>query len=96
MPTQAKEANFYHCVAGGETNWCDYARFVVGEAIRSGRKLRADPAAIRAITTAEYPTAARRPRNSRLDTRKLRHAFGFELPHWQTGMRHVLQQILGT
>ncbi|MBN8455295.1 dTDP-4-dehydrorhamnose reductase [Accumulibacter sp.] len=86
----------YHCVAGGETNWCDYARFVVGEAIRSGRKLRADPAAIRAITTAEYPTAARRPRNSRLDTRKLQHAFGFELPHWQTGMRHVLQQILGT
>lgn len=84
----------YHCVADGATNWCDYARFVVGEAIRSGSKLRADPAAIRAITTAEYPTAARRPRDSRLDTGKLRHAFGFELPHWQTCMQHVLQQIL--
>jgi dTDP-4-dehydrorhamnose reductase len=86
----------YHCVASGETNWCDYARFVVDEAIRSGRTLRAKPETITAITTAEYPTAASRPPNSRLDTRKLRQAFGLELPPWQTGMRHVLQQILST
>ena len=85
----------YHCVAAGETNWCDYARFVVGSAIQFGRPLKAGPAAIRAITTAEYPTAASRPANSRLDTRKLREAFGLELPHWQTGIQHVVQQILG-
>ena len=86
----------YHCVASGGTNWYAYARFVLDEAIRAGRKLRANPETISAITTAEYPTAASRPCNSRLDTRKLRQTFGVELPCWQTGMRHVLQQILNT
>ncbi len=93
---QAFPYGIYHCVAGGDTNWCDYARFVVDEAIRAGRKLRAKPETITAISTAEYPTAASRPANSRLDTRKLQHAFGLELPHWQRGLRHVLQQILGS
>jgi len=84
----------YHCVAAGETNWCDYARFVVGEAIKAGRPMKAQPEAIRAITTADYPTPAKRPANSRLDTRKFRDTFGLELPHWQAGLDHILQQIL--
>lgn len=85
----------YHCVAGGETNWCDYARFVIGEAIRAGRPMRVTPEAVRGITTADYPTPARRPANSRLDTMRLKTTFGLELPHWQAGLDHVLQQILG-
>ncbi len=84
----------YHCVAGGETNWCDYARFVIGEAIRSGRAMKVTPEAVRAITTADYPTPARRPANSRLDTLSLKTTFGLELPHWQQGVRHILEQIL--
>lgn len=62
----------YHCVASGETNWCDYARYVIGAAIKAGKPLRAVPESIRAITTADYPTPAKRPANSRLDTRKFR------------------------
>ena len=84
----------YHCVAGGETNWCDYARFVIGEAIRAGRPMKVTPEAVRAITTADYPTPARRPANSRLDTLRLKNTFGLELPHWQQGVRHILDQIL--
>lgn len=84
----------YHCVAGGETNWCDYARFVIGEAIKAGKPIKVQPEAIRTITTADYPTPARRPANSRLDTSKFRQTFGLELPHWQTGLSHILQQIL--
>jgi dTDP-4-dehydrorhamnose reductase len=84
----------YHLVAGGQTTWCDYARFVVSEALASGRPLKLTPDAIRGIPSSEYPTAAKRPANSQLDTRKLRRAFGFELPDWQSGVRHVLQQIL--
>ena len=84
----------YHCVAGGETNWCDYARYVIREAIKAGKPLKATPDAIRPITTADYPTPAKRPANSRLDTRKFRDAFGLELPHWQAGLDHILQQIL--
>ena len=85
----------YHCVAGGETNWCDYARFVIGEATRTGRPMKVTPEAVRAITTADYPTPARRPANSRLDTNSLKTTFGLELPHWQAGLGHVLQQIIG-
>jgi dTDP-4-dehydrorhamnose reductase len=84
----------YHLVAGGETTWYEYARFVVSEALAAGRPLKLTPDAIRAIPSSEYPTAAKRPTNSRLDTDKLRKNFGFELPDWQCGVRHILQQIL--
>jgi dTDP-4-dehydrorhamnose reductase len=84
----------YHLVASGETNWCDYARFVVSEAVAAGRSLKLSPEAIRAIPSSEYPTAAKRPANSRLDTRRFRDHFDSELADWQYGVRHVLQQIL--
>jgi dTDP-4-dehydrorhamnose reductase len=84
----------YHLVAGGETNWCDYARFVVLEALAASKPLKLAPDSIRAIPSSDYPTAAKRPANSRLDTSKLRHTFGLELPDWQSGVRHILQQIL--
>lgn len=84
----------YHVVAGGETNWCDYARFVIDEAIKRGKEMKVQPGAIQAITTTDYPTPAKRPANSRLDTRKFRETFGLQLPHWQAGLSHILQQIL--
>ena len=85
----------YHLVPGGETNWCSYARFVVSEALAVGKPLKLSPDSICAITSSEYPTPAKRPANSRLDTSKLRGLFGLELPNWQSGVRHILQQILG-
>ena len=84
----------YHLVASGETNWCDYARFVVSEALAAGGLLALAPDAIRGIASSEYPTAAVRPANSRLETAKLRKAFDLELPNWQSGVQHILQQIL--
>ena len=92
------EADFpygtYHCVASGEANWCDHARLVIGEAIKSAKPIRVRPEAIKAITTADYPTPARHPANSRLDTGKFRRTFGLEPPHWQAGLDHILRQIL--
>jgi dTDP-4-dehydrorhamnose reductase len=84
----------YHLAAGGETNWCDYARFVVSEALAAGKSLKLSPECIRAIASADYPAAAKRPSNSRLDTSKLCRTFGLYLPTWQSGARHILQQIL--
>lgn len=84
----------YHLVAGGETTWCDYARLVVLEALAAGKPLKLSPDAISPISSFEYPTPAKRPANSRLDTSKLRSTFGLELPDWQCGVRHILQQIL--
>lgn len=84
----------YHLVAGGETNWCDYARYVVGEAIKAGKPMKATPETVTPIATSQYPTPASRPANSRLETQRFRHTFGLELPHWQDGLSHILQQIL--
>lgn len=85
----------YHLVASGDTNWCSYARFVVSEALAVGKPLKLLPDSIRGITSSDYPTPAKRPANSRLDSSKLRGLFGLELPNWQSGVRHILQQILG-
>lgn len=84
----------YHMTASGETHWCDYARFVVAQAQSAGKALKAGPEDIHPILSEAYPTLARRPKNSRLDTTLFRDTFGLELPHWQHGLRHILQQIL--
>jgi len=88
-------AGTYHCVAAGQTSWFDYARFVIEWARARGHPVKVAPDAIRPIATAEYPTPARRPLNSRLDTTKLRRAFGLHLPPWQVGVERMLVEVLG-
>jgi dTDP-4-dehydrorhamnose reductase len=83
----------YHVAAAGETNWCEYARFVIAEALAAGKPLSVGPAAVLPLTTEQYPTPAKRPANSRLDTSRFRETFGLTLPPWQDGVRHVLEQI---
>jgi len=84
----------YHAVNSGETHWCDYARFVISAALAAGKPLKATPENILPITTAQYPTPAKRPANSRLDTSRFRDTFGLRLPPWQESLQHMLQQIL--
>lgn len=84
----------YHLAAGGETNWHAYACHVIEAARRAGMPVRVAADAILPISTEDYPTPARRPANSRLDTAKLQKTFGLTLPHWQSGLDHVLQQII--
>lgn len=83
----------YNLVASGATNWHAYACFVLEEARRRGLPLKAGPDAVTPITTADYPTPARRPLNSRLDTSKLRSTFDVTLPDWTVPMRHVVDEI---
>ena len=84
----------YHTVAGGETNWHEYACYVIERARKAGRPIRVAPENIRPIATADYPTPAKRPANSRLDTSKLRETFGLRLLDWREGLDHILDQIL--
>lgn len=84
----------YHAVAGGETHWHAYACHVIERARAAGKPVRVAPGAIKAIASADYPTPARRPANSRLDTRSLRTTFGLHLPDWKAGVDHILDQIL--
>ena len=54
----------------------------------------AGPEAVEAVPTSAFPTPARRPHNSRLDTRKLREAFGLALPDWRVGVERMLREVL--
>lgn len=82
----------YHLVADGETSWHGYARFVIETARELGVALKVDE--IAAIATRDYPTAAARPLNSRLDTQRLRSAFGLHLPDWRDGVARMLREIV--
>jgi dTDP-4-dehydrorhamnose reductase len=84
----------YHLVAAGQTCWLDYARHVIETARTKGKPITVAVDHIRGQLTADYPAPARRPLNSRLDTHKLRSAFGLTLPHWQTGVDRLLAEIL--
>jgi len=84
----------YHCVAAGQTSWHGYARHVVDWARAHGQPIKVAAEAVRPIPTSDYPTPAQRPLNSRLDTFKLRHAFGLNLPHWQQGVDRMLMETL--
>lgn len=83
----------YHLVAGGETSWHDYADHVIAHA----RHLRPDMpwkvGEIVPVPTSAFPTPAKRPLNSRLNTQKLQQAFGLRLPHWQQGVNRLLAEI---
>lgn len=84
----------YHATAGGATTWHAYARHVVARAQACGQALALTPEAIQPVTTEQYPTPARRPANSQLDTRKLASTFGLCLPSWQEGVDRVLDHVL--
>jgi dTDP-4-dehydrorhamnose reductase len=84
----------YHVAAAGETTWNGYARFVVGKAQQAGENIKAGPEQVDPVPTSAFPTPARRPHNSRLDTSRLRSTFGLVLPPWQQGVSRMLQEIL--
>jgi dTDP-4-dehydrorhamnose reductase len=90
----ASKSGLYHLVAGGETTWHGYARFVLEQAAAAGVALKAMPEAVDAVPTSAFPTPATRPHNSRLNTQKLQSTFGLTLPHWQTGVARMLRETL--
>jgi dTDP-4-dehydrorhamnose reductase len=85
----------YHCAASGETSWHGYARYVIEWARARGHVLKVAADAVRPVPTRDYPTAAARPLNSRLDTRLLQYSFGLVLPPWQQGVERMLSEVLG-
>ncbi|MBL8467105.1 dTDP-4-dehydrorhamnose reductase [Methyloversatilis discipulorum] len=87
-------SGLYHCVAAGETSWHGYATHVIERARAAGHAIKVASDAILPIPTSDYPTPATRPLNSRLDTRRLREAFGLVLPPWQQGVDRMLAEIL--
>ena len=83
----------YHLAAEGETSWWNYARRIVDAALRAGVPLKTDVDNVLPVSSSEFPTVAARPRNSRLDTTRLRNAFGLHLPRWHRGVSRAVEEI---
>lgn len=81
----------YHFVNDGEATWCELARFVFERAAAKGRRAPQ----VQAITTAEYPTPARRPANSRLATDKIVRDFALSPRPWRVAVEDVVEMLIG-
>ncbi|AHK04344.1 MULTISPECIES: dTDP-4-dehydrorhamnose reductase [Rhizobium/Agrobacterium group] len=79
----------FHMSGTGETNWAGFAKQIFAFSAENGGK----SIVVNDITTAQYPTPARRPANSRLDCCKLEEVYGIRLPEWQTSTRAVMAAL---
>lgn len=80
----------FHLTGQGEASWADVAEATFAEAARRGRP----PVRVKRITTADYPTPARRPANSRLDNEKLMARYGLRLPPWRQSLEGCVARLL--
>ena len=85
------DAGTWHVVADGETSWHGFASAIMREAVAAGLLARAP--SVLPIGTADYPTPARRPAYSVLDTARLRRDFGLQPPGWEAGLRATLREF---
>ncbi len=85
----------FHYTGGGETTWCRFAQAI----LEQSRDWSQPKARIVPITTADYPTPAARPENSRLDCGKIKRVYGIATVPWQTALGltlDVLKRQLGS
>jgi len=80
----------YHFVNSGQASWYDLASAVFAYAGARGMKIPR----VNAIATADYPTPARRPANSRLSTAKLERTFGMKPRPWQEAVEEILVSLI--
>ena len=83
-------AGVFHTAGTGATTWHGLAVAIFEEAARHGRPVPA----VDAIATADWPTPARRPPDSRLDCGKLHRVFGVRLPAWRPSLAGVVDALL--
>ena len=86
------EGGTFNLTAAGETSWHGFASAIISAARERGAKLKCRK--VVPITTAEYPTPAARPANSRLSGAKLAQRYGLEMPEWESCMHLCLEELL--
>ena len=89
-----KDFGTYHMTLEDETNWYSYACFITDEAARLGLPTLMASKDIKPILSDAYPTLAKRPMNSRLDTTKIKKTFMLELPHWEDEVKRILKALI--
>lgn len=85
----------YHAAPTGETSWHGYATTVIDWARSQGLPMLVAADRVLGVPSSSYPAPARRPLNSRLDTRRLQSTFGLTMPHWQPGLIRMLTEVHG-
>ena len=81
----------YHFVNSGEATWCELAREIFALSAAAG----GPNTEVEAITTAEYPTPAKRPANSRLSTSKIAADYGIHPRDWRAAVRDIVDELVG-
>jgi dTDP-4-dehydrorhamnose reductase len=89
-----KDFGTYHMTLDNETNWYRYACFITDEAKRLGLQTLMTSKDIKPISSYAYPTLAKRPMNSRLDTTKIKKTFMLELPYWEEEVKRILKELI--
>jgi dTDP-4-dehydrorhamnose reductase len=90
--TDSSQRGIFHLTGAGEASWADLAEAVFAASAEAG----GPAASVKHIRTADYPTAAMRPANSRLDCGKLARAHGVRLPEWRPSVKEVVQRLVRT
>jgi dTDP-4-dehydrorhamnose reductase len=83
-------AGTFHMSGAGEVTWCGFARHILA----ASRSLGGPAIPVEGIPTSEYPTPAKRPRNSRLENRLFERTFGAKLPDWRESVEHCVRQLI--
>lgn len=87
-------SGIYHLAAAGETSWHGYARVIIEAAERRGARLKVTPDKVLPVPSTAFPSPARRPKNSRLSTHKLRTALGFDFPDWRADVLPTIEALV--
>lgn len=85
-------AGVHHFVNAGEATWCELAREIFTLSAAAG----GPSAEVEAIATADYPTPAKRPANSRLSTSKITVNYGIHPRDWRAAVRDIIGELVGT
>ncbi len=85
ITSKSQKFGIYHYSGFGETNWFEFATKIFEE---KGVNIKVNP-----IKTEEYPTLARRPKYSVLNTSKIKEVLEIDIPSWKDSLKHILEEL---
>ena len=92
--SRPEDAGIYHVAAAGQTSWFDYAKHVIAYVKCAQPAPEMIVKNINPVASSTFATAAKRPRNSRLDTSRLQRTFGLCPAAWQIGVNRMLNEFI--
>jgi dTDP-4-dehydrorhamnose reductase len=87
---EREKRGIFHMTGAAEASWADFAEAIFEISDKAGGPI----AKVKRIGSADYPTTAKRPANSRLDSAKLERVHGVRLPEWRASLNDVVLRLL--